>query len=163
MQPSLLASSESDWVSGVLCVVGGVSGTSNPDWSSEKSYGRWKAFDFKIVRMFNFFIPEWQHSKECMCRLKNILTSEYQESVTSGQMDTQSDEGLTDRLTSDKVIPMCCCASQYIMFCLSGSRSYSWVIMYVTEILSDFPLNPGDGVYNLTTLFSVLMALTTFM
>ena len=46
---------------------------------------------------------EWQYSEECMCHLRNIAMCNYQKSVTSGQ---------TDRQTPDKVIPMCCYASQ---------------------------------------------------
>ena len=42
-----------------------------------------------------------------MCRLRNIAMSDYQESVTTGQT-----EGQTDRQTPDKVIPMCRYASQ---------------------------------------------------
>ena len=42
-----------------------------------------------------------------MCRLRNIAMRDYQESVTTGQTDTQM-----DRQTADKVIPMCCYASQ---------------------------------------------------
>ena len=38
-----------------------------------------------------------------MCRLQNIAMGDFQESVTIGQMDRQ---------TPDKVIPMCCYASQ---------------------------------------------------
>ena len=37
-----------------------------------------------------------------MCCLQNIAMRDYQESVTTGQTDTQ-----TDRQTPDKVIPMC--------------------------------------------------------
>ena len=49
----------------------------------------------------------WQHSEECMCRLRNIALRDYQESVTTGQTDRR-----TDRQTPDKVIPMCRYASQ---------------------------------------------------
>ena len=42
-----------------------------------------------------------------MCRLRNIAMRDYQESVITGQTDTQ-----TDRQTPDKVIPMCHYASQ---------------------------------------------------
>ena len=45
---------------------------------------------------------KWQHSEECMCRLRNIAMLDYQESVTIGQTDTR-----THRQTPDKVIPMC--------------------------------------------------------
>ena len=38
-----------------------------------------------------------------MCHLRNMAMCDYQESVTTGQ---------TDRQTPDKVIPMCCYASQ---------------------------------------------------
>ena len=41
--------------------------------------------------------------RECMCRLQNIAMGDYQESVTNGQTDTQ-----TDRQMPDKVIPICC-------------------------------------------------------
>ena len=37
-----------------------------------------------------------------MCRLRNIAMRDYQESVTTGQTDGQS-----DRQTPEKVIPMC--------------------------------------------------------
>ena len=43
------------------------------------------------------------HVSECMCRLRNIANRDYQESVTTGQ---------TERQTPNKVIPMCCYASQ---------------------------------------------------
>ena len=49
--------------------------------------------------------PEWQHSKERMCRLQNIAKCDYQES--DYQTDTR-----TNRQTPDKVIHMCCYASQ---------------------------------------------------
>ena len=39
-----------------------------------------------------------------MCRLRNIAMRDYQESVTTGQMDGQTDAG--------EVIPMCRYASQ---------------------------------------------------
>ena len=42
-----------------------------------------------------------------MCCLRNIAMCDYQESVTTGQTDTQ-----TDRQTPDKVIPMCRYGSQ---------------------------------------------------
>ena len=42
-----------------------------------------------------------------MCRLRNIAMRDYQESVTIGKTDTR-----THRQTPDKVIPMCCYASQ---------------------------------------------------
>ena len=45
----------------------------------------------------------WQYSEECMCRLRNIAMRDYQESVTTGQ---------THRQTPDRMIPMCCHASQ---------------------------------------------------
>ena len=34
----------------------------------------------------------WQHSEECMCRLRNIAMRDYQESVTTGQFDGWTDE-----------------------------------------------------------------------
>ena len=46
-----------------------------------------------------------------MCRLRNIAMRDYQENVTTGQTDTQTD-GRTDRQTPDKVIPICRYASQ---------------------------------------------------
>ena len=46
-----------------------------------------------------------------MCRLRNIAMRDYQESVTTGQTDAQTDGG-TDRQTPDKVNPMCRYASQ---------------------------------------------------
>ena len=57
------------------------------------------------MRYFDHFnqITQWQHSEECMCRLRNIAMCDYQESVTTGQMDRQ---------TPYKVIPMCRYASQ---------------------------------------------------
>ena len=42
-----------------------------------------------------------------MCRLRNMAMRDYQESVTTGQTD-----GQTDRQMPDKVIPMCRYASQ---------------------------------------------------
>ena len=40
--------------------------------------------------------PEWQSSKECMCRLQNIAMRDYQESVTTGrQTDTRTDRRQT--------------------------------------------------------------------
>ena len=42
-----------------------------------------------------------------MCRLQNIALCDYQESVTTGQTDTQS-----DRQMPDKIIPVCRYASQ---------------------------------------------------
>ena len=35
-------------------------------------------------------MPEWQHSKECMCRPINIAKCENRESVTSGLKDRQT-------------------------------------------------------------------------
>ena len=51
--------------------------------------------------------PEWQHSKACMCGLRNIAMCDYEECVTTGQTHTR-----TDREMPDKVIPMWCYASQ---------------------------------------------------
>ena len=42
------------------------------------------------------FVKQWQHFEECMCCLRNIAMHDYQESVTTGQTDTQTD-GQTDR------------------------------------------------------------------
>ena len=49
-------------------------------------------------------IPE--HSKECMCRLRNIAMCDYQESVTTGQMDGQTDRR-TEARQSDRYVPLC--------------------------------------------------------
>ena len=50
-----------------------------------------------------------------MCHLRNIAMCDYQISVTTGQTDarthTHTDERM-DRQKLDKVIPMCCYASQ---------------------------------------------------
>ena len=40
--------------------------------------------------------PEWQHSKERMCHMWNIAMCDYQESVTTGQIDRKTD-GRTER------------------------------------------------------------------
>ena len=60
-----------------------------------------------------------------MCRLRNIAMRDDQESVTTGQTDTQ-----TDRQTSDKVIHICRCASQatqkrYYTFCVGSFEEIS--------------------------------------
>ena len=44
--------------------------------------------DYQYARL------ERQHSKECMCRLRNIAMTDFKESVTTGQTDT---DGLTNR------------------------------------------------------------------
>ena len=44
----------------------------------------------------------WQHSEECMCRLRNIAMHDNQESVTTGQTDGQTDAG-----QSDPYLPLC--------------------------------------------------------
>ena len=51
--------------------------------------------------------PEWQHSKECMCRLRNIhvVMFDYQESGTTRQMNRKIE-------MKDKLILMCRYASQ---------------------------------------------------
>ena len=46
-----------------------------------------------------------------MCPLRNIAMRDYQESVTTGQTHAHTGRR-TDRQTPDKVIPMCCYASQ---------------------------------------------------
>ena len=51
-------------------------------------------------------IPE-----EYICRLQNIAMHDYLESVTTGQTNGCTDRQ-KDRQTPDKVIPMCCYASQ---------------------------------------------------
>ena len=45
---------------------------------------------------------EWQHSEECMCRLRNIAMRDYPESVTTGQTDGQTDTG-----KSYPYVPLC--------------------------------------------------------
>ena len=52
--------------------------------------------------LFVIGITLWQHSQECMCHLWNKAMRDYQESVTTRQMD-----GRTDRQMPDKVIPTC--------------------------------------------------------
>ena len=47
--------------------------------------------------------------------LRNKAMRDYQESVTTGGTDTQ-----TDKQTPDKVIPMCCYASQKQLFLFSS-------------------------------------------
>ena len=50
-----------------------------------------------------------------MCRLRNIALRDYQESVTTRHTDTRTDrqtDGRTDKQKPDKVIPMCCYASE---------------------------------------------------
>ena len=39
---------------------------------------------------------EWQHSEECMCRLRNIAMPDYQESVTNEQTDRHTDARQSD-------------------------------------------------------------------
>ena len=58
------------------------------------------------VKWWNWKQKQWQHSEECMCRLRNIAL----ESVTE-KCDRRTD-GRTDRQTTNKVIPMCLYASQ---------------------------------------------------
>ena len=41
-----------------------------------------------------------------MCRLRNIARGDYQESVTTGQTDRQTD-GQTDAGQSDPYVPLC--------------------------------------------------------
>ena len=50
---------------------------------------------------------QWQHSKECMCRLLNIAMDDYKDTQTNRQMP-------------DKVIPMCRYASQATQKCCSN-------------------------------------------
>ena len=51
-----------------------------------------------------FFFKLRQHSEECMCQLRNIHVAmrDYQESVTSGQTD-----GQTNTEQSDPYVPLC--------------------------------------------------------
>ena len=49
---------------------------------------------------------QWQHTEECMCRLRNIAMRDYHESVTTGQTVTQPD-GQTDAGQSDPYVPLC--------------------------------------------------------
>ena len=45
---------------------------------------------------------KWQHSEDCMCRLRNIAMHDYKESVTTGQT-----YGQTDTRQSDSYVPLC--------------------------------------------------------
>ena len=54
------------------------------------------------MKLNNVNIKKWQHSEECMCRLRNIAMRDYQESVTTGETGRRTDKG----------IPMCRYASQ---------------------------------------------------
>ena len=47
-------------------------------------------------------ITQWQNSEKCMCRLRNMAMSDYQESVTTCQTD-----GQTDTRQSDLYVPLC--------------------------------------------------------
>ena len=62
-----------------------------------------------------------------MRRLRNIAMCDYQESVTNGQTD-----GRTDSYTPDKVIRMCCYASQV-------TQKYVHVPSVGFELISEFP------------------------
>ena len=63
------------------------------------------SFFFRILtsEIIQHSTKYWQHSEECMCRMRNIAL----ENVTDGQTD-----GRTDRRTTDKVTPMCRYASE---------------------------------------------------
>ena len=59
-------------------------------YSSDKRKACWtklKLFSKKQMHVRKW----WQHSKECMCRLQNIAMHDYQESVTTGQIDRRMD------------------------------------------------------------------------
>ena len=59
---------------------------------------------------------QWQHSKECMCRLRNIAMRDYQESVTTGQTDGQKDAG-----QSDPYVPLCFAGDTIVPLCFEGN------------------------------------------
>ena len=64
--------------------------------------------NFILINIQLFPTKKWQHSEECMRRLRNIaLESVTLESVTNGSTDRWTDGRMTD-----KVIPMCRYASQ---------------------------------------------------
>ena len=46
----------------------------------------------------------WQHSEECMCRLRNIAMCDYQESDYRTDTQTLSQ---TDTVQSDPYVPLC--------------------------------------------------------
>ena len=74
------------------------------------------------------FSKWWQHSGECVCRLLNIAMIDYQESVTTGQID-----GQTDRQTQDKMILICRYASQATqkIYCLPNIyRSFDFFVTF---------------------------------
>ena len=61
-----------------------------------------------------------------MCRLRNKALRDYQESVTTGQTDRQ-----TDRQTPDKVVPICHFASQATQkLCVFHSLSSLYDLLY---------------------------------
>ena len=80
------------------------------DWWTERRRTKWSlkvTLLAWIQYVMTLTIPEWKHStssKECRCRLWNIVTHDYQESVTTRQ---------TDRQMPDKMISMC----RYYMLC----------------------------------------------
>ena len=57
----------------------------------------------------------WQHSEECMCRLRNIAMRDYQESVTTRQTHRRTDRH-TDAGQSDPYVPLC----------FAGDKTSSW-------------------------------------
>ena len=45
---------------------------------------------------FVIFLKYLKENEECMCRLRNIAMRDYQEIVTTGQTDGQTDTGQSD-------------------------------------------------------------------
>ena len=58
------------------------------------------------VKTYAYNTTHWQHSEECMCRLRNIAMRDYQESVAIGQTDRQTDRQ-PDAGQSDPYWPLC--------------------------------------------------------
>ena len=68
---------------------------------------------FQINRSFGF--RQYLNSEKCICRLRNIAMRDYQESVTTGQTDTQRD-GQKDAGQSDPDVPLCLAGDTKIAF-----------------------------------------------
>ena len=78
----------------------------------------------------------WQHSEECMCCLRNIAMLDYQESVTTGQTDTQTD-GRTDRRRTKWSL----CASMLRRRHKNDITSFAtWHIIYLPQLSWYFTL-----------------------
>ena len=91
-----------------------------------------------------------RHSKECMCRLRNIARRDYQESLSTGQTHTHTHththtDRQTDRQTLDKVIPMCRFALQATQKWWQHSKECMRCLQNINEAMFDYQESVTTG------------------